>query len=245
VPEGHTLHRLAIDHVADLAGRRVRVTSPQGRFAGAGRVDGQVFVGAEAWGKHLFHEYESGDLVHVHLGLYGTFTRHAPMPAPEPRPTCRMRVESTEVVIDLVGATRCAVVSPGERDEVVARLGPDPLRPDADPERAWAALQRRRVPVGQALLDQAVIAGVGNVYRAEVLAAHGIDPMRPSAALRRDEFDAVWRTLVRLMRRGVRENRISGRHVYRQEACGRCGTPVRRWDLAGRWAYACPACQPA
>lgn len=243
MPEGHTLHRLAIDHTADLAGQRVRVTSPQGRFAGARRVDRQVFTGAEAWGKHLFHAYESGDLVHVHLGLYGKFTRHR-LPAPAPRDTCRMRVVGTAVAIDLVGATRCALVTPDERDAVVDRLGPDPLRADADPERVWRALQRRRIPIGQALLDQSVIAGVGNVYRAEVLFAHGIDPMRPSSAVTREELDAVWRTLVRLLRKGVRENRISGRLVYKQDACTACGTPVRRWDLAGRWAYACPTCQP-
>lgn len=242
MPEGHTLHRLALDHTADLAGRRVRVTSPQGRFTGADRVDGRVFVGADAWGKHLFHEYDSGDLVHVHLGLYGTFTKHS-LPPPPPRGTCRMRVVGGEVAVDLVGATRCAVVSPGERDAVLDRLGPDPLRADADPERAWRALQRRRIPIGQALLDQSVIAGVGNVFRAEVLLAHGIDPMRPSSAVSREEFDAVWRTLVRLLRKGVRENRISGRRAYKQDACGACGTPIRRWDLAGRWAYACPTCQ--
>lgn len=244
MPEGHTLHRLALDHTADLAGRRVRVSSPQGRFAGAARVDGQLFVAADAWGKHLFHEYESGDLVHVHLGLYGKFTRH-PLPPPSPRETCRMRIVGDAVTIDLVGAARCAVMTAHERDELVDRLGPDPIRRDADPERAWRALQRRKIPVGQALMDQSVIAGVGNVYRAEVLFEHRIDPMRPSSALTREEFDAIWRSLVRLLRKGVRENRISGRRVYKQEACGACGTEIRRWDLAGRWAYACPTCQPS
>lgn len=245
MPEGHTLHRLALDHAGDLTGHAVRVTSPQGRFAGTGRVDGHTFLGAEAWGKHLFHEYDTGDLVHVHLGLYGKFTRHAPLPAPEPRPTCRMRIVGDDVAIDLVGATRCEALSPDERDALIDRLGPDPIRRDADPERAWRALQRRRIPIGQALMDQTVIAGVGNVYRAEVLFAHRIDPMRPSSALARDEFDALWKTLVRLLRKGVRENRISGREVYKQEACKVCGTPIRRWDLAGRWAYACPTCQAA
>ena len=244
MPEGHTLHRLALDHSALLAGQRVRVTSPQGRFAGADAVDGRVFVGAEAWGKHLFHEYEDDLLVHVHLGLYGKFTTH-PLPAPAPRETCRMRVVGDAAAVDLVGATRCEVVSPAERDAVVDRLGPDPIRRDADPERAWRALQRRRVPVGQALMDQSVVAGVGNVFRAEALFAHRIDPMLPANELDRERFDALWRTLVRLLRKGVRENRISGRRVYKQDTCRECGTPIRRWDLAGRWAYACPTCQTA
>ena len=244
MPEGHTLHRLALDHHDLLGGQRVAVSSPQGRFTGAPLVDGQVFAGAGAWGKHLFHEYESGLLVHVHLGLYGTFTTHE-LPPPAPRETTRMRVVGERAAVDLVGATRCVVVTPEERDAVVARLGPDPLRRDADPERAWRALQRRRSSIGQALMDQSVIAGVGNVFRAEALHAHGIDPMRPAAAVTREEFDALWKTLVRLLRKGVRENRISGRTVYKQDTCRTCGTPVRRWDLAGRWAYACPTCQPS
>ena len=242
MPEGHTLHRLALDHAALFAGRRVRVSSPQGRFPDAVEVDGLRFVGADAWGKHLFHTYEDERIVHVHLGLYGKFTTH-PVPPPEPRPTCRMRVVGEEAAIDLVGATRCALVSPMERDAVVERLGPDPIRRDADPERAWRALQRRRIPVGQALMDQSVIAGVGNVYRAEALFAHRIDPMLPANELDRERFDALWKTLVRLLRKGVRENRISGRRVYKQDACHECGTAIRRWDLAGRWAYACPTCQ--
>ena len=242
MPEGHTLHRLAIDHAALLAGQRVRVSSPQGRFAGAADVDGRVFVGADAWGKHLFHEYEGDRFVHVHLGLYGKFTTHD-LPPPPSKETTRMRIVGDAVAIDLVGATQCAVVSPIERDAIVDRLGPDPIRRDADPERAWRSLQRRRIPVGQALLDQSVIAGVGNVYRAEALFAHRIDPMLPANELDRERFDALWKTLVKLLRKGVRDNRISGRRVYKQEACRECGTPIRRWDLAGRWAYACPTCQ--
>ncbi len=77
MPEGHTLHRLAGELSATFAGRAVRVTSPQGRFAeSAALVDGSVVTGAEAWGKHLFVAFEGGRFVHVHLGLYGTFLVH-------------------------------------------------------------------------------------------------------------------------------------------------------------------------
>jgi endonuclease-8 len=67
--------------------------------------------------------------------------------------------------------------------------------------------------------------------------------LRPANELTRDEFDAIWKTLVRLMRKGVRDMRIATRNVYRAEVCPECGTPITRWDLAGRWAYACPTCQ--
>jgi endonuclease-8 len=219
VPEGHVVHRLAADHLALLGGRPVAVSSPQGRFADAGRVDGAVLEATDAWGKHLFHEYEGDRVVHVHLGIYGAFTSHPASagPAPAPRPTGKAAL--------------------------VARLGPDPLRGDADPDRAWTALRRRRVTIGQALMDQTVLAGVGNVYRAEALLVHGIHPERAAGSLTREEFDGLWRTLVTLLRKGKRENRISTRDVYRQDTCRRCGGPVRRFDLAGRWAYACEACQ--
>jgi endonuclease VIII len=243
VPEGHTIHHCAQEHARLFVGRRLHVSSPQGRFPDAAVVDGAVMVATDAWGKHLFHEYEGERFVHVHLGIYGNFTAH-PLPAPEPRPTTRMRIVSDEVAVDLIGPTRCELLDTAGRDAVVARLGPDPLRKDADPERVWRALQKRRITIGQALMDQSVIAGVGNVFRAEALWTHRISPERPCHEVSRSEFDAIWKTLRKLLRKGVREQRISTRNIYRKEACPECGTPIRRWDLAGRWAYACPTCQP-
>jgi endonuclease-8 len=220
------------------------VSSPQGRFAAeAARLDERVLVGVEANGKHLFYDFGGGDLVHVHLGLFGGFTLHAP-PPPPPRDTVRMRLSSLDATVDLIGATDCSLIDPSVRDAIVARLGPDPLREDADPDKVWRALQRRRTPIAQALLDQSVIAGVGNVYRAEALWTFRISPLRPSNELTREEFDALWQELRRLLRKGVEEQRISTRNIYRQDECPECGTPIRRWDLAGRWAYACPTCQP-
>jgi endonuclease-8 len=240
MPEGHSIHHFAAVHAATFGGQRVRVSSPQGRFTDASLVDDQVLVGTDAWGKHLFHEYDNGLFVHVHLGIYGTFTKHD-LPAPAPRATTRMRIAGRDATVDLVGPNTCEVID--DIGPVVQKLGPDPLRRDADPQRAWLALQRRRIPIGQALLDQSVMAGVGNVYRAEALFTHRIHPLRPANELSRAEFDAVWKTLVRLLRKGVRDQRIATRNVYRADACPECGTPIVRWDLAGRWAYACPSCQ--
>jgi len=85
VPEGHTLHRLAILHTRRYVGRPVAVSSPQGRFAtSAELVDGRVLESAEAHGKHLFHHYGPDLVVHVHLGLYGKFSNHR-LPTEEPR----------------------------------------------------------------------------------------------------------------------------------------------------------------
>jgi endonuclease-8 len=243
MPEGHTIRHCAEEHARLFVGQRLHVTSPQGRFPDAALVDGAVLVGTDAWGKHLFHEYEGERFVHVHLGIYGTFTTHR-LPPPPPKDTTRMRVVGAEVVVDLVGPNTCELLDVAGRDAVFARLGPDPLRKDADPARVWHALQRRKIPIAQALLDQSIIAGVGNVYRAEALWTFRISPLRPSNEVTRPEFDALWKELVKLLRKGVKEQRISTRNIYRQEECPECGTPIRRWDLAGRWAYACPTCQP-
>jgi endonuclease-8 len=261
VPEGHTVHRLARRHTTLLRDEDVHVLSPQGRFAAdATLVDGQRFRRAEAYGKHLFHDYGNGLSVHVHLGIYGEF--HERESLVEPKPTTRMRLVAPGVVLDLIGPTACEVVDGDGRAAIVARVGPDPLRRDADPERAWARLSKRKGPIGPALLDQTIFAGVGNVFRAEALFVHGIHPETPIPSITRAQFDALWATLTAMLKTGVKEGRImtvdadefglrrrdldrdNGRYVYRQEACLRCGHPVRRWDMAGRWSYACEGCQP-
>jgi endonuclease-8 len=261
VPEGHTVHRLARRHRRLLRGETVAVTSPQGRFAAdAALVSGHVLTGTDAWGKHLFHAYDNGLSVHVHLGIYGEFhERQGPV---EPRDTTRMRLIGGAHVIDLIGPTRCEVIDDAGKDAIVSRLGPDPLRRGADVGRFVAKLRTRKGPIGPALMDQTVIAGVGNVFRAEALFLHGIHPLTPIPTLSDEQVLGLWSTLQRMLEVGVKEGRImtvdetefalrrrdltreNGRYVYRQEACLRCGTAVRRWDLSGRWAYACEACQP-
>jgi len=127
----------------------VRASSLQGRFAeGAAAVDGRVLVRAEAYGKHLFLEHEGDLVVHVHLGLHGTF-RCLARPMPAPVGALRLRLEGAEVGWDLRGATACDLLGPAGKAVIVARLGPDPLQRNADPERAWAALRRRRSSIGQ------------------------------------------------------------------------------------------------
>lgn len=274
MPEGHTLRRLALDLQTAFAGRRVHVGSPQGRFAAdAAVLDGSAVRGADAAGKHLFVEFEHDDVVHVHLGLIGTFDVHAGVPeVPPPVGQVRLRIvtadEGPTSYADLRGATQCELVGPARRDEVIARLGPDPLRPDADPERAWRRIKASQRPIGDLLMDQAVLAGVGNVYRAEVLFRQGIHPQRPGATLRVGQWRATWDDLVVLMAQGVVDNRIDtvraehtpeamGRparvddhggevYVYRRngQPCLVCGSTVRTEVLAGRNVFWCSRCQP-
>ena len=195
MPEGHTLHRLARLHQRRFGGAPVAVSSPQGRFAGsAAMVDGQVLRRTSAWGKHLFHHYAGGPIVHVHLGLYGAFTEWqlsgGELP-PEPVGQVRMRMVGADYGTDLRGPTVCEVIDEAQVSDVLAKLGPDPLRSDADPSWAWTRITKSRRPIGALLMDQTVIAGVGNVYRNELLFRHRIDPFRAGREVGEAEFDAA------------------------------------------------------
>ncbi|APB00955.1 Fpg/Nei family DNA glycosylase [Nocardia seriolae] len=269
MPEGHTLHRLAKLHRKRFAGGQVRVTSPQGRFAdGAALIDGRVLTRAEAWGKHLLHHYDSGVTVHIHLGLYGKFYDSA-VPMAAPVGEVRMRLigagsSGEPTGTDLRGPNACEILTPPEVDVLTARLGPDPLRRDADPDRAWSRIHRSRRTIGAMLMDQKVIAGVGNVYRAEVLFRQGISPDRPGAELSYEEWQAIWADLVDLMKVGVRHGRIvvvrpeddhgapayakdkPRTYVYRRvgDPCRLCGTTVLHSVLDARNLFWCPTCQP-
>lgn len=283
MPEGHTVHRLAETFGELFQGTRLRLSSPQGRFAaGAALLDGQVLVAAEAYGKQMFLGFAPAagvppeeDLLwlRVHLGLYGAWTFagdpatdvvHAigaprkrvgerervlaggvdedrvtqseagrrgvsPMLAgaratgpaagwepgeqgqwepPAPRGAVRVRLESDRACADLTGPTACEVLSTAEARSVQRRLGPDPLREDSDPQRFVDAVVRSRSPIGVLLMNQDVIAGVGNIYRAEALFRAGQDPLAPGVAVPREVVLELWHDLAELMADGVRTGAI-------------------------------------
>ncbi|MFW3170611.1 Fpg/Nei family DNA glycosylase [Geodermatophilus sp. CPCC 206100] len=267
MPEGHTLFRLARDQSLAFAGRPVHVSSPQGRFAaGAALLDGRVLDEVTSYGKHLFACF-GADTLHVHLGLYGTYTSGTGVP-PAPRGALRMRwlgagLDGGGVWTDLRGATACEVLAEPEVESILARLGPDPLRSP----RGGAAAHRRiggsRTAIGALLMDQSVLAGVGNVYRAELLFRHGVSPFRPGREVDADLWARMWADLVVLLRAGVRMGRIvttrpehrtrrrgavvreDAHYVYRRTGlpCRVCGTEVRTQEMVGRNLHWCPVCQ--
>ncbi len=267
MPEGHTLYRLAREQSQLFAGRPVHVSSPQGRFeAGAALLDGRVLDEVFSYGKHLFAGF-GGDTLHVHLGLYGSYTSGTGPPPPA-RGALRMRwegpgPEGIGVWTDLRGPTACEALPAPEVDRILARLGPDPLRPRADGAAAHRRIARSRTAVGALLMDQTVLAGVGNVYRAELLFRHGVSPFRPGRGVDPDLWTRMWADLVALMRSGVRMGRIvttraedrsrrrgavqrdDAHYVYRRTGlpCRVCTTEVRTEVMVGRNLYWCPVCQ--
>lgn len=122
---------------------------------------------------------------------------------PDPRGQVRVRLLGDHAVADLTGPTACEVVTTEEKRAVEARLGPDPIRDDADVEAFVAAVGRSRVTIAQLLMDQSVISGAGNIYRAEVLFRAGVDPLRPGRDVPAAVVRAIWDDLVALMREGA------------------------------------------
>ncbi|HLU71384.1 MAG TPA: DNA-formamidopyrimidine glycosylase family protein [Nonomuraea sp.] len=246
MPEGHLVHRYAGEQHAALAGRTVRAVSPQGRFDAA-PYDGRAVERVEALGKHLLYVFDAAPVVHVHLGMRGLFLRRDD-PATPPRAGTRLRLATDAVAFDLIAPIRCESLADGEVAALAASLGPDPLRPGADREEAVRRLVSYSGPVGAAVLDQGVWAGIGNAWRAELLFLAGLDPgargVGAAAAGR------LWDDAVRYLALGRDAGQVVSdpaapdeRWVYKRDACRRCGAAVRTWTLASRTAYACPVDQ--
>ncbi|MCL3859697.1 zinc finger domain-containing protein [Actinotalea sp. K2] len=310
MPEGHTVHRIALQLSADMVGERVSVSSPQGRFAaGAALLDGALMTRASAVGKQLFVDFEREThqvlTLRVHLGLYGAWDfagqvspltpggaaissmgaprvqravrmgegervlpdgATGPEFPPPPVGQVRVRLLTAASVADLRGPTACEVLTPQEVATVVGRAGPDP-RVDHGPQAREEFVRRlttRRTAVGQLLMDQGVVSGIGNIYRAEMLFRARLSPRTPGTAVPPEIARRLWEDWVVLLEDGVRtgvmitrtdldeegRREALGDRAVRHAVYGRggqpclvCGTPVAVADLAGRTLYWCPTCQ--
>lgn len=253
----------------EFGGQKVESVSPQGRFADeAAEITGRELVDAEAYGKHLFIAFDGVPRqVHVHLGMAGRMDFGAGAP-PEAKDTVRWRLIGEHGYADLRGPAACELLDDAGMTKVLDRLGPDPLRDDADPERGWAKVHRSKKSIAALLMDQQVAAGVGNIFRAEVLYRHRIDPYMAGSLLKPAEWQAIWDDLVELMHAALAVGRIDtvypehmpdamGRpprvdahggevYVYRRsgQPCHICGTEVATEVLEGRNLFWCTKCQP-
>lgn len=271
MPEGHIVHRLARELSTTFAGQRVGVSSPQGRFSAESELlDGRTCLGAEAIGKHLFTRFESPPfpLVHIHLGLIGKLRIDRPGTGEvQSAQTLRLLLRTDTARAELRGPQWCRLVAEDERDRVLQQSGPDPLRSDADSEQAWSKVRRSQRSIGALLMDQGIFAGVGNIFRAEVLFRQAISPFVAGSLLRRPAFEALWADLVELMGQALLTGRIDtvsrqhspevmGRaaredphggevYVYRRagQPCLVCENPISLREMHGRNLYWCAQCQ--
>lgn len=257
MPEGHTIHRAARDQRPMLAGKVLRVASPQGRFyEGAARLDGERCLAVEAYGKHLVYQFENEKTLHIHLGLFGRF-RTAKLPAAEPKGEVRVRMMSDSHVVDINGPNTCEVLDPAELVQLIKRIGPDVLRRDADANLAFARIAKSKTAIGQLLMDQAVIGGIGNIYRTEILWRQNVNPLTPGKHIARDVFDRLWTDAVHLLDIGVKNNAIitvdgvkksrskygERVNIFGKSTCPKCDGDITRFEIAKRRAFMCETCQ--
>lgn len=262
MPEGNEIHRFAERHAAAFAGRRVRVDSPNGGFPDAAVLDGRKLIGIDAVGKHLGYNFGRDLILHVHLGMYGDF-REGKMPLPEVKGALRLRIYTKTDWLELRGGTDTSIFTQAKWESLLNRLGPDPLIPGSDPKPAFAKIAKRNTPIGALLMDQSVMAGIGNIYRAELLYRARIHPLRPGKNVDPAALKGIWREAKALMRDGMEDTRnVTTRpkdrphkrgpalkeeinYVYRRHGkpCFICGTKIERAELVTRTVYWCPECQ--
>jgi endonuclease VIII len=262
VAEGDTLARIATVLGETLVGQRVEAAQARPGSAALDRVSGTTIESVEARGKHLLIGFDNGLTLHTHLGLHGSWHRYRPGEAwrrPRARAAAILQTPRTVAVafdaptVELLD-TRALDLHPRLR-----RLGPDASAADFDFEATLASLRapaNAERAIGDALLDQRIVAGLGNVYRSEVCFIERVDPFAPVGSLE----DRTLRRLLETGARLLRANRDGGARVTTalgtpgnlyaygrtRRPCRRCGTLiVSRLAGANRRAYWCPRCQPS
>ena len=258
MPEGHTIHRAARDHHRLFSGQNLNVSSPQGRFAeGASRLNGQICLAVEAFGKHLLYTFDNASTLHIHLGLFGRI-RKWKLPLREPKGAVRVRLFSKTHLVDINGPNICRLLDEKEVMKLVNRIGPDVLRPDANPDLAFDRIKKSKVSIGRLIMDQSVMAGLGNIYRSEILWRQAVHPETPGKEIDRQTFNRIWEDARALLKLGVKRNAIitvnnarPSRNRYREtvnifakDECPTCKSKIRRFEIGGRRAFVCETCQP-
>jgi endonuclease-8 len=244
VPEGDDLHRAA-RRLQPLVGETLEVETPHPRAAATGvaeRLDGRRLESVEAVGKNLVLRFEGGLTLRSHLRMSGRWTLRECGAQSRGRPWLVLRGGAREAV--LWGGPVLELT-----DRAVRGLGPDILaRPPAF-ERMLVHFRRadQRRAVGEALVDQRLVAGIGNVWKAESLWRARVSPWRALGDVGDEELRSVLAAAARLMRRSLDGGR-EPRGVYRAAGrpCPRCSSPIasRGQGDANRTAYWCPRCQP-
>jgi endonuclease-8 len=271
MPEGHTIRALANDW-GEHVGERYEISAPSNRVPFVGDIDGHELVAVDTKGKHLFLGFDNRLWVHIHLGRVGKFNWHTEDEAvTPPKDSVRLRMVGQRGWVDLVGPVIAAVIQDEEVGHAKAKLGPDPLHATADPAPAKERIQKSKRAIGALLMDQTIIAGIGNIYRAELLWRSKISPYRPGTEISDEEFDQLWEDSVLLLSDGAREHKYGeptntvgrrlpdgsdprpegdaarGNHTqaYGRTGlpCARCGTDIVQAEMNARVVYWCPVCQ--
>ena len=292
MPEGNEIHRWAVRHAAAFGGKTVRVDGPQGRFTDSDVIDGRKLEQVRAVGKHLGYDFGRDRILHVHLGLQGDFTEGSG-PLPEVKGALRLRLWNAQAVkktvvpgeskrhawyseddgtghlepgqiawVELRGPMDCSIYTSEKWDALVKKLGPDPLNGDG-PEKMLPKVAKSRKPIAELLMDQTMFAGVGNIFRAELLYRARLSPFCAGKDVDEMALRSIWKDAGVLMPKAMVDRRIvttkaadrphkrgkvlkeEAHYVYRRNGlpCFVCGTVVKKQEMAGRNLFWCPTCQ--
>jgi endonuclease-8 len=245
VPEGDTLHRAANRIGPVLLGRVPDEIAPHRRFAAARwpeRLAGQAVTDVFAYGKHLFVVFEDDLAIHSHLGMVGSWRVDKPGGNPW------LTLTTGEHAVTQHRGPTLELLTLARRRQLITRLGPDILAHDFDADRAVRRLREDDPTrtIGDALLNQRAVAGIGNMWKAEACWDVQLDPWRPSGQVGNDELRAVLEAARTRMQAAVAQPR-GGHAVYRRDGrpCERCGTAIRVTGQGddNRATYWCQGCQ--
>ena len=262
MPEGDTIWRTARTLDAALGGKTVLAFgSSLAAVAAAARrlaLVGQRLEAVESRGKHLLLRFETGTVLHTHQGMRGSWRLLRKPVGAGSLSGARAVIETGDLLAVCSGSPVVEMLSRSQaaRHPALARLGPDLLDPGFDPAAARRRLRvRAELPIGVALIDQTALAGIGNVYKSEVLFLCGVSPLARVRDLDDAAIDGLVARAGELLRRnlGFGPRRTTsplapGRlWVYGRsgQPCRRCGTPIARVVQGDevRSTYYCPACQ--
>ena len=170
----------------------------------------------------------------------------------------RVRLVSRAHVVDINGPTICKILDEDEFIKLLDRIGPDVLRYDANPDLAFDKIARSCAPIGSLIMNQSVMAGIGNIYRSEILWRQAIHPETPGKKIDRKTFNQIWADAVALLKIGVEQNAIitvdnarpskkrygENVNIFAKTKCPVCEGDIRRFHISGRRAFVCEVCQP-
>lgn len=262
--EGHTVIRWA-GWLKPLVGQQLEAVELSGRYAERARaLTGQHVGRIQTRGKHLLLHLSGGETIHCHAMMYGSWQVGRPgMKLRKDKRFVRVRLRTAEQEAVFFHGPVAELLTPDElaNHQTLNALGPDIMAPDFDRDEAWRRLQEAGPrEVGDAILDQRIIAGIGNVYKAEGLFLAAIHPQRLTSGLSREEVERLWHAVIPLMQDGVtnappivtvppelqEQGELNWVYRRRYKPCLRCEAKVQmiRQGEPKRATYFCGVCQP-
>lgn len=261
MPEGDTIYRAAARLRAVLEGREVLRAESARLGAAVKSFIGHKVTAVQARGKHLLFEFDDGRVLHSHMGMTGSWHIYRPgEPWQKPAHRAQIMLQGADVCVVCFTPPLLEILTAAgvRRHDYLNRLGPDLLAgPPAAAEVIARFRQANQLPIGEAVMNQTIVSGIGNVYKSELLFQLGLHPLRPVSALSDEELLSLTTKATAMMERNLsgrpRTTRyaLDGGRFYTYgrsgKPCYRCRTPIaliRQGDL-GRTTYFCPQCQAA